>query len=556
MTGLGPGGPVRPGRRPRHQLHRPRRRARADRPGRASRRSRRSTWSATSAAAACSSPSASCARCSRRSAPGKGQVVDAAMVDGAAVLMTMFHAFRAMGIWEDERGTNLLDTGAWFYDVYETDDGKYISIGSIERQFYAELLIELSGLKDEPDWPCRTTRPQWPAHEGADGRDLQGRRPATSGATSWSTPTSASPRCCRWPRRPSTRTTSSGAPSSSATASCSPRRRPATQPHPGRDPAAAVVPRPAHRRGPRRVGRRRRPHRRAPGQRRHRLTPVRSAGPPRRPDRATRSRRRAGSARGPDRAARTRCDEAPIDSRRGHPGLVPRPSRRRDASRTGGTLARAAADGHRVVLVFGTRGEQGEPVPGVLAEGEQLWERRVVETHRSAEITRRPAGRVPRLRGLRDDGRARPTTTRRASGRPTSTRPPSGWPRSSRDEDADVLTVYDDHGGYGHPDHIQVHRVGVRAAELAGDRPGLRGDDEPHDVPGDAPQHAREAIEAAGMVEEFDETPGGHRRPRREHLRRARGEHHPRHRRHRLRRREAHSRWRPTPARSPTTPSS
>src|SRR5690606_28038362 len=71
---------------------------------------------------------------------GQGQVVDAAMVDGSAVLMTMFHAFRAMGIWEDERGSNLLDTGAWFYEVYETSDAKYISVGSLERQFYAELL--------------------------------------------------------------------------------------------------------------------------------------------------------------------------------------------------------------------------------------------------------------------------------------------------------------------------------------------------------------------------------------------------------------------------------
>ena len=71
---------------------------------------------------------------------GQGQVVDAAMVDGAACLMMMFHAFRAMGIWEDERGSNLLDTGAHFYDVYETADGKYVSIGSIEPQFYEELL--------------------------------------------------------------------------------------------------------------------------------------------------------------------------------------------------------------------------------------------------------------------------------------------------------------------------------------------------------------------------------------------------------------------------------
>ncbi|MCP4222027.1 MAG: CoA transferase, partial [Actinomycetia bacterium] len=74
---------------------------------------------------------------------GTGQVVDAAMVDGAASLMTFFHGFRAMGIWDDERGTNLLDTGAHFYDVYETSDAKFVSIGSIEPQFYAELREKL-----------------------------------------------------------------------------------------------------------------------------------------------------------------------------------------------------------------------------------------------------------------------------------------------------------------------------------------------------------------------------------------------------------------------------
>ncbi|MCB1259217.1 MAG: CoA transferase, partial [Acidimicrobiales bacterium] len=75
-----------------------------------------------------------------RQRSGRGQVVDAAMVDGAAILMTMFHAFRAMGIWADERGTNLLDTGAHFYEVYETADAKFVSVGSIEPQFYAQLV--------------------------------------------------------------------------------------------------------------------------------------------------------------------------------------------------------------------------------------------------------------------------------------------------------------------------------------------------------------------------------------------------------------------------------
>ncbi len=93
---------------------------------------------------------------------GEGQVVDAAMVDGSAILTTMFHAFRAMGIWHDERGTNMLDTGAHYYDVYETSDGKYVSIGSIEPQFYAQLL-DLSGLGEEADLPHQQDRDQWPA---------------------------------------------------------------------------------------------------------------------------------------------------------------------------------------------------------------------------------------------------------------------------------------------------------------------------------------------------------------------------------------------------------
>ncbi len=93
---------------------------------------------------------------------GVGQVVDAAMVDGAASLMNMFWAMKASGFWQDERGTNLLDTGAHFYDVYECADGKYISLGSIEPQFYAELL-RLSGLGEQPDLPPQMDRDQWPA---------------------------------------------------------------------------------------------------------------------------------------------------------------------------------------------------------------------------------------------------------------------------------------------------------------------------------------------------------------------------------------------------------
>lgn len=92
---------------------------------------------------------------------GQGQVVDAAMVDGAATLMAMFHSMRALGVWNDERGTNLLDTGSHFYDVYECSDGQYISIGSIEPQFYAELM-RLTGLEDDEGFAKQMARGDWP----------------------------------------------------------------------------------------------------------------------------------------------------------------------------------------------------------------------------------------------------------------------------------------------------------------------------------------------------------------------------------------------------------
>jgi alpha-methylacyl-CoA racemase len=91
---------------------------------------------------------------------GQGQVVDAAMVDGSAVLMGAIWAAYGSGGWSDERGTNLLDTGAPFYEVYETADGKFVSIGSIEPQFYAEL-IERLGLAGE-DLPEQMDRRGWP----------------------------------------------------------------------------------------------------------------------------------------------------------------------------------------------------------------------------------------------------------------------------------------------------------------------------------------------------------------------------------------------------------
>ena len=138
-----------------------------------------------------------------------------------------------------------------------------------------------------------------------------------------------------------------------------------------------------------------------------------------------------------------------------------------EAIATGGTIARAKREGHRVVLVSATRGELGEFAPDSLAPGEQLVDRRVAELHAAAEIL--GVDRVEFL-GYRDSGMA---------GEPTNDDPGAfatadideaagRLARLLDDEHADVLTIYDENGNYGHPDHIQVHRVGVRAAELAG----------------------------------------------------------------------------------------
>jgi alpha-methylacyl-CoA racemase len=95
-----------------------------------------------------------------RERSGKGQVIDAAMVEGSAVLAQMMFAFRHTGLWSDVRGTNMLDTGAPYYDVYECADGRYVAVGSIEPQFYAEMLEKLEldpahlpGQNDVARWP-------------------------------------------------------------------------------------------------------------------------------------------------------------------------------------------------------------------------------------------------------------------------------------------------------------------------------------------------------------------------------------------------------------------
>ncbi|MGD1933360.1 MAG: CaiB/BaiF CoA transferase family protein [Candidatus Phaeomarinobacter sp.] len=97
-------------------------------------------------------------------ATGKGQVVDTAMTDGATSLMSMFFGFMASGMWEDDRYRNMLDGGAHFYDTYECSDGKFVSLGSIEPQFYA-LLREKAGLND-PAFDAQMDKGQWPDLKG------------------------------------------------------------------------------------------------------------------------------------------------------------------------------------------------------------------------------------------------------------------------------------------------------------------------------------------------------------------------------------------------------
>lgn len=138
-----------------------------------------------------------------------------------------------------------------------------------------------------------------------------------------------------------------------------------------------------------------------------------------------------------------------------------------EAIATGGVMVQAAADGHRVILVTATDGAHGEVADGFLGEGEALRERRAIELKEAGRIL--GAERVEQL-GYVDSGMI---------GTPENDLAGSFWTADIdeaaerlaqilREEKADVLTIYDDHGNYGHPDHIQVHRVGVRAAELAG----------------------------------------------------------------------------------------
>jgi LmbE family N-acetylglucosaminyl deacetylase len=138
-----------------------------------------------------------------------------------------------------------------------------------------------------------------------------------------------------------------------------------------------------------------------------------------------------------------------------------------EAIATGGVMAQAAAAGHRVVLVLATRGELGEVSEGVLRDGEALADRRVVEVAAAGEIL--GVSRIEFL-GYRDSGMA-DDPRRNDAGTFSSADIEEAAGRLAKilvEENADVLTVYDSNGNYGHPDHIQVHRVGHRAGEIAG----------------------------------------------------------------------------------------
>jgi alpha-methylacyl-CoA racemase len=158
MTGWGQTGPL-AHRRPRHQLPVAVRRAARHR------RARRQAGGALNLVADCGGGAmllvvgVLAALLEARSS-GRGQVVDAAMTDGSALLMTMMYTLKAMGQWSQQRGSNLLDGGAHFYDTYRCADGKYVSIGPIEPQFYA-LFLHKAGITD-PDFAQQWDRARWP----------------------------------------------------------------------------------------------------------------------------------------------------------------------------------------------------------------------------------------------------------------------------------------------------------------------------------------------------------------------------------------------------------
>ena len=279
---------------------------------------------------------------------------------------------------EHAPGTNLLDTGAHFYDVYECSDGKYISIGSIEPQFYAELL-RLTGLAGDPQFEVQNDKTQWPRLKERIAELFK-----TRTRDEWCELMEGSEVCFA---PVLTMSEAAEHPHNVARATFverSGRMQPAPAPRfsrtePGARPPAGAR-RAAHARGAGRLGRRRRTDRRA-----HRV------------------RRGQAGAEWARSSAST-----------------PIPTTRR--SSTGGSMARAHAEGHRVVLVVATNGEHGE-VPDDLAPGETLVDRRRAETAQSAAAL--GIDRVVWLgyRRLGDDRLGAERRSRELPAAPTSTRP-------------------------------------------------------------------------------------------------------------------------------------
>ena len=127
-----------------------------------------------------------------RQTSGRGQVIDAAIVDGVSVLGQMIWAFRGIGLWSDERGGNMLDTGAPYYDTYETADGKYMAVGAIEPQFYTNY--SSASAVDRANLPDRNVRAHWETLREMFTHAFRS-VPAMNGLQCSTAPTRASHRC-------------------------------------------------------------------------------------------------------------------------------------------------------------------------------------------------------------------------------------------------------------------------------------------------------------------------------------------------------------------------
>ena len=221
---LRPGRAAGAGRRPRHQLHRARRRAARHRPQGRGRRCRPSTWSATSAAAACSWPSACCAALLEAQKSGKGQVVDAAMVDGAAYLLAAIYGLYSQGSWADERGVNFVDSGRALVRRLQ-DQGRQVAVGRRHREALLRGAGREAGPEPRPACPSSTTARAGRSCASVSPRRSPPRR-ATNGSASSRAATPALPPCWPWARWRAIPTTSRAAPSCAATACCSRAPRP------------------------------------------------------------------------------------------------------------------------------------------------------------------------------------------------------------------------------------------------------------------------------------------------------------------------------------------